>query len=71
MGTYFHDAFGFPREGNTVKTPDPRISLRPQAATLRPVTSVATFQGPQLESPSIPFCQVWVGSYAPLTLWSP
>eukprot|EP00983_Pelagomonas_calceolata_P113958 1160044-Pelagomonas_calceolata.AAC.5 len=39
---------------NTVKAPGPRNSLRPPSSST--VTCVAIFQGPQLKSPSIPFC---------------
>eukprot|EP00983_Pelagomonas_calceolata_P073620 1152197-Pelagomonas_calceolata.AAC.1 len=44
---------------NTVMTPGPRISLRPlSSSTVTPgvTVPVAIFQGPQLKSPSIPFC---------------
>eukprot|EP00983_Pelagomonas_calceolata_P082575 1155965-Pelagomonas_calceolata.AAC.1 len=40
-------------KSNTVKTPGPRISLRPPSSST--ATYVAIFQGPQLKSPSIPF----------------
>eukprot|EP00983_Pelagomonas_calceolata_P121384 1160794-Pelagomonas_calceolata.AAC.6 len=47
----------------TVQTPGPRISWRPPSNST--ATSVAIFQGPQLKSPSIPFCEVWEGSSTP------
>eukprot|EP00983_Pelagomonas_calceolata_P113399 1159977-Pelagomonas_calceolata.AAC.6 len=39
---------------NPVKKPGPRISWGPPSSTT--ATSAAIFQGPQLKSPSIPFC---------------
>eukprot|EP00983_Pelagomonas_calceolata_P067529 1149506-Pelagomonas_calceolata.AAC.1 len=42
------------RRSNTVKAPSPRISSRPPSSST--TIYVAIFQGPQLKSPSVPFC---------------